>query len=299
MTNNMTEKEFFATGGPVDAILEARGMPLNGKFGREAMLDGWFTASTDHGFDAEKTAQGILDEVAVLNSGDIKRMKLNTKVCSLARLIDNVQPSRFTLAGILYDGQTAVVTDGHQLTKVFDKDAALPVSEPILISCGVLNAAKKLKAPKYLHPDAFSVEVENGDELTLKSTLLGEVKTSQVFEKLTGTFPNYQRVIPDDERLPLHFNYDANLLIKVLQTHVEIAEKKKGIVSVELLLGDPSDSMKIKSTTDGLEVESTVMPVRDTSKEDRRLGEAIYKSARQVRENWNPENWNPDAESND
>lgn len=63
MTNEMSEKEFFAAGGLVDVILESKGMEKYGKFGREAMLDAWFQASTDHNFDAEKTAEGILDEV--------------------------------------------------------------------------------------------------------------------------------------------------------------------------------------------------------------------------------------------
>ena len=62
MTNEQSEKAFFATGGPVDIILAARGMEKYGKLGREAMLDAWFSACTDHKFDAEKTAEGILDE---------------------------------------------------------------------------------------------------------------------------------------------------------------------------------------------------------------------------------------------
>lgn len=59
----MTEQGFFATGGPVDEILLSRGIPKYGELGREAMLDGWFNASTDHNFDAQATAEAILDEI--------------------------------------------------------------------------------------------------------------------------------------------------------------------------------------------------------------------------------------------
>lgn len=59
----MTEQEFFATGGPVDEILQLRGIPKYGQLGRDAMLDGWFNASTDHNFDAQATAEAILDEI--------------------------------------------------------------------------------------------------------------------------------------------------------------------------------------------------------------------------------------------
>lgn len=61
----MTEQEFFGTNGPVDNILRERGIEKYGPLGREAMLDAWFNASTDHNFDAQATAEAILNEIEV------------------------------------------------------------------------------------------------------------------------------------------------------------------------------------------------------------------------------------------
>ena len=220
-------------------------------------------------------------------------MKLNTTATvPLMDLVDS-RESRFTLNGILYDGKTAVVTDGHHLTITRDTSATAE-DKPILVSAEVLNAAKRLpKVEKFgkrelqINPNG-KPENYQLDALDVRDEENPVVQSSQSFERMTGNFPDYQRCLPNEDDLPFRIAFDARLLVKVLNAMIRVHDadtgNKNAIVPVELLLGNCQNAAKVKlQSSTSIEVESVVMPVKHPDDKWNRVAKKFTDAARDAR----------------
>jgi len=184
-------------------------------------------------------------------------MKLNPKLTNLIGLL-SPEASRFTLAAILTDGQTSVVTDGHQLTIVKDSQAK-PEPKKTLLSREVLDQVKRL--PKLKRDEIREIEVTN-DENNHQVAVLGAGNSVFSRPRPTGNFPDYERVIPREESMPFRMAFNAVLLKRVLDSMIAMSENKE-LVPVQFAIGDPERAATLHAPHVGdLDVLAVVMPIR-------------------------------------
>ena len=198
-------------------------------------------------------------------------MLLSKAELNLGKLADKDE-SRYTLQAIAVDSQCSVVTNGHYLVTVEHgqfKDAdylATPGLEP-----AVLNGKPKLihretaiAASKAL-PRKSTIPVLDTAALSTDGKLyVNDLENVQVFTKeVTGTFPNWQMVVPTGEPKPtteIAFSSEyIELLAKFFREHGE--KDRPSVVRFTFYGND--HAMRIDGQTkEGQKVMALLMPIR-------------------------------------
>lgn len=186
------------------------------------------------------------------------------------------ETSGYSMTGLLVEKTKTVATDGHVLVTVSTPEAPedeipgiegiTPTPEPapfIMPAKAALELSRALpKRQKIAILENAVIEVGDGPRFKAGVT---DIDTPRVFsfEKATGNFPNYSKVIPDPAAAEICICLDANKLLRVLQAIAPLAADKEGQSPVAIRFYDPQSPVRIdaKNKDTGQEAMAIVMPM--------------------------------------
>jgi DNA polymerase-3 subunit beta len=160
---------------------------------------------------------GMKAEGITLTQGDFAR------ALRFALIAMSTEESRYTLNGVLLQGNgeqlRLVATDGHRLMVY-----TLPCTEKInlLLPCGFIKALLPL-----LTDDDGGVDLCFNDRMIL-SSIDAEMQVYVASTKLTGTFPNWEAVMPSGKRTEITVN--AKELLSSLERCGLLSDERSGCV---------------------------------------------------------------------
>ena len=209
-------------------------------------------------------------------------MKINPKIAALAKLTAT-ENNRFVPSAVLYDGKTAVATDGHQLTVVTDR-SDVETSTPMLLSIEALDLLKKLPPKQKRYEIPHVIEIQPGESSHTITVLDqdGAMKAQSAVAYVNGNFPDHELHRVKPENTPIHYVFDAKLLIKVLQGIIELDKDGPKTVPVTLEFGDCKKPMGIRFQNSSFDIEASIMPMRSPDGEGE-ISQRITEAAKQIR----------------
>ena len=175
--------------------------------------------------------------------------QFNAQKLAAVAIAQSFDATRYYLNGVYLHGDTAVATDGHMLTKAIETDPELenPKDGAIFpVSKKAITAMKKNTAAKVtFENDVLTVLDETESVLHLEPS-----------KQIDGTFPDYNRVIPDGDFESSLGGFAPDLLIRLSNT-------AKILISGPLVLTgeDASSPHKVKYVGSS-DVMSVIMPMR-------------------------------------
>lgn len=173
--------------------------------------------------------------------------QFNAQKLAAVAIAQSTEATRYYLNGVCLHGDTAVATDGHILTKAIDQEHTNPPEQAIFpVSKKAITAMKKNTAAKVtFENDVLTVLDETESVLHLEPS-----------KQIDGTFPDYNRVIPDGDFESSLGGFAPDLLIRLSNT-------AKILISGPLVLTgeDASSPHKVKYVGSS-DVMSVIMPMR-------------------------------------
>lgn len=189
---------------------------------------------------------------------------------------------RTTLNGIQVETDgTLVATDGHVLgilkprqgkEEEFPALKGLPnleTTEPlkpcVLSKSALLSVAKQLKAPKQFPILNFAqidtVEANKNGHVPMRITDLENQNVASVV-KIEGTFPDYKRVVPDEDSLGYRICFDAAILMQALQAAVQHCGKDRAIVEFEFPTNGLGGTSAVVANSECQTLQMVIMPCK-------------------------------------
>ena len=147
----------------------------------------------------------------------------------------SLEESRFTLNGALFilrpDGMTMVATDGHRLAYVHGSAEAGELSAPFraLIPKKAMNEIVKLADETGREAKALISGDENHLFFQISDRLL-------ITRKLTGNFPDYERVLPRDNQYQAKLNRDE--IRAAIERVAQFADERSRAIRVIFASGE-------------------------------------------------------------
>jgi hypothetical protein len=157
-----------------------------------------------------------------------------------------------------------VPTNKREFCGAFEPTAEF---EPFVLGrADALTLAKETKVGKQEQPLAFKVEDQQ-----LNGELRREVKAAVQLgnrvtncELLKGNFPDYKRLIPKRDGFQAAVTLNPDLLGAILKQFSDFHKDRRMVTCATIYFKDNNSPIMIRSTRDDQEMESVVMPMRET-----------------------------------
>ena len=151
-------------------------------------------------------------------------------------LAQSKEKTHYYLRGVFVEKQSLVATDGHILLK-YDTENSIGDHEPFIMSVDTSDKAFKAKSRQNNHTLMMFADTETliieFFFVDLDNQKVGKRVGVCGFEIVDGTFPDYNRVIPDHKNSSglAHFAFDARK-IETFRKASELVSTDKGFALV-------------------------------------------------------------------
>ncbi len=192
---------------------------------------------------------GVLGCQLNITKGMNIMITFNAKTLAAVAIAQSTESCRYYLCGVYFAGNKAVATDGHLMSVATQEDADNGAGSIFPVSKKAITAMKK----------------RNAENVTIENNLLtvftddGEVLHIEPCREIDGTFPDWQRVVPNETGEACHAAINYPLVERIAQTAKVLNGTGNSPISLK---GADGSSPHVVKYHNNSAIFSVVMPIR-------------------------------------